>query len=89
MAQLAAAGAESLYRDVEMPLVTLLAEMEWEGVRIDVPLLERLSARYAERLESLEREIHALAGRPFAIASPVQVRKILFENAKRVLRLDV
>ncbi len=79
-AGLDAAGLSSLFREVEMPLVAVLAGMEWEGVRIDVPLLERLSERYAERIATLEQEIHALAGHPFAIASPVQVRKVLFDE---------
>jgi DNA polymerase-1 len=51
-------------------------------VRIDVPLLEGLSVRYAERLAALEGEIHAIAGHPFQIASPVQVRKVLFEEQR-------
>jgi DNA polymerase-1 len=69
-----------LFRDLEMPLVRLLSEMEREGIGIDVPLLERLSTRYAERLATLEAEIHALAGRPFTILSPLQLRGVLFED---------
>jgi DNA polymerase-1 len=79
-AGLEAAGLAKLFREVEMPLVAVLAGMEWEGVRIDVPLLDRLSGRYAERIATLEQEIHGLAGHPFAIASPVQVRKVLFDE---------
>jgi DNA polymerase-1 len=81
-AELDAGALSKLFRDVEMPLVPILAAMEWEGVRIDVPLLEGLSVRYAERLASLEREIHEIAGHPFQIASPVQVRKVLFEEQR-------
>ncbi len=77
---LESAGLSRLFREVEMPLVAVLAGMEWEGVRIDVPLLERLSERYAERIATLEQEIHALAGHPFSILSPVQVRKVLFDE---------
>jgi DNA polymerase-1 len=54
--------------------------MEHHGMRIDASLLERLSARYTERLAELEAEIHALAGRSFAIASPIQVRAVLFDE---------
>jgi DNA polymerase-1 len=79
-ASLVEAGLEPLFRELEMPLVHLLAEMEQEGIGIDVPLLERLSARYAERLAALEAEIHALAGRPFTILSPLQLRAVLFDE---------
>ncbi|MFM8579613.1 MAG: DNA polymerase I, partial [Planctomycetaceae bacterium] len=74
------AGLGPLFRDLEMPLLHLLSEMEREGIGIDIPLLERLSARYAERLAMLEKDIHSLAGRPFTIASPLQLRKILFDD---------
>ena len=50
------------------------------GVRIDCGVLAALSVDYATRLESLEREIHALAGHSFSIASPVQIRTVLFDE---------
>jgi len=74
------AGLTSLFRDLELPLSRLLAEMESRGVRIDAALLENLSAEYAVRLTTLEAEIHALAGRPFSIASPIQLRAVLFDE---------
>jgi len=49
-------------------------------VRIDTPVLAALSTEYAARLATLEAEIHALAGRPFAIASPLQLRAVLFDE---------
>lgn len=77
---LAADGLAELYASVEMPLAGVLADMEWRGVRIDAAKLAALSADYAGRLATLEREIHALAGREFAIASPIQLRAVLFED---------
>jgi len=77
---LAAAGLDGLFATVEMPLARLLADMEFRGVRIDSAVLATLSADYAARLATLEREIHALAGRPFAIASPLQLRAVLFDE---------
>jgi DNA polymerase I len=74
------AGLGSLFHDLEMPLARLLADMECRGVRIDTTLLAGLSAEYAARLETLEAEIHAIAGRPFSIASPIQVRAVLFDE---------
>jgi DNA polymerase-1 len=77
---LTAAGLDGLFRDVEMPLATVLADMEWRGMRIDTERLVVLSADYATRLAGLEREIFTLAGHEFAIASPLQVRGVLFDE---------
>jgi DNA polymerase-1 len=77
---LEAAGLARLFHEVEMPLASVLARMEQRGVRIDRGVLEALSVDYAARLAALEAEIHALAGHPFAIASPLQVRTVLFDE---------
>jgi DNA polymerase-1 len=77
---LEAAGLAPLFDDVEMPLAGLLAEMESRGVRIDERVLASLSTDYAARLAALEEEIQALAGHSFLIASPVQVRTVLFDE---------
>ncbi|RLS29802.1 MAG: DNA polymerase I [Planctomycetota bacterium] len=73
-------GLRTLFDEVEIPLASLLSQMEFHGMRIDPPVLRRLSERYTERLGELEREIHALAGHPFAIASPIQLRVVLFDE---------
>ncbi|MCE9630917.1 MAG: DNA polymerase I [Planctomycetia bacterium] len=73
-------GLAQLFATVEMPLAAVLAGMEVRGVRIDSAALAALSAAYAIRLEELEREIHALAGHSFAIASPLQLRVVLFDE---------
>ena len=65
-----------------MPLVTVLARMENEGVRVDRAHFARLSAETKSRLEALTAEIHGIAGRPFNIASPKQLSEILFEELK-------
>jgi DNA polymerase-1 len=69
-----------LYETLEVPLISVLAEMEFNGIRIDVPFLNRLSGEMAEQLKSVEQEIHQIAGREFNIASPLQLRKVLFEE---------
>jgi DNA polymerase I len=79
-AALAADHLEQLFATVEMPLAGVLAGMECRGVRVDTAKLAALSADYAGRLATLEREIHALAGREFAIASPLQLRAVLFDE---------
>ena len=81
-AQLGGPPLRTLYDDLEVPLIEVLAELEYNGIRLDVPLLKRLSGEMAGRLERIEKEIYALAGRPFHIGSLPQLRKILFEELK-------
>src|SRR5262249_11753409 len=76
------AGLEQLYADLEVPLIAVLAEMEYNGVRLDVPLLKDLSAELAGPLERLKAELYALTGHAFNINSPKQVRKVLFDEQK-------
>ncbi|MBX3174158.1 MAG: DNA polymerase I [Gemmatimonadaceae bacterium] len=78
--RLAQQKVESLLREIELPLVAVLAEMEWTGVTIDVPWFHSLKSRFeAARLE-LEKQIHAEAGEEFNINSNPQLRVILFEK---------
>jgi DNA polymerase-1 len=71
-----------LYDDVEVPLIEVLAELEYNGIRLDVPLLRRLSAEMGQQLAAIEKEIYDLAGHPFNIGSLVQLRQVLFEELK-------
>ncbi|HEU5119018.1 MAG TPA: DNA polymerase I, partial [Isosphaeraceae bacterium] len=75
-----AEGLWDLYADLERPLISVLARMEGFGVRVDCKLLKRLSEEFAERLESIKSEIHALAGHEFNIGSGPQLRQVLFEE---------
>ena len=70
----------ALLRDVEIPLVGVLAEMEWTGVTIDVPWFHSLKTRFEAARRELERQIHGEAGEEFNIASNPQLRAILFEK---------
>ncbi len=70
----------ALLRDVELPLVDVLAEMEWTGVTIDVPWFHSLKMRFEAARRELEKQIHAEAGEEFNIASNPQLRAILFEK---------
>ena len=72
----------SLYADLERPLIHVLAGMERAGVKVDVEILARLSAEFAARLETIETEIYAQAGRPFNIGSGPQLRQVLFTELK-------
>lgn len=75
-------GLQALFNDLELPLASVLAEMETAGVRIDTAFLASLSAEWEGRLAGLTGEIHALAGREFNINSPRQLGEILFETLK-------
>ncbi|MFT7580248.1 MAG: DNA polymerase-1, partial [Myxococcota bacterium] len=71
---------DTLYREMEHPLAFVLAEMEGEGVSIDVPLMRRLSHELGERARLLEQQAHAAAGRPFALGSPKQLAEVMFNE---------
>jgi DNA polymerase-1 len=73
-------GLEGLFRDVEMPLVEVLAAMEREGLKLDGERLAEVGAGFEERIETLEREIYELAEEEFTIGSPQQVGRVLFEK---------
>lgn len=73
-------GLEPLFRDLEMPLMSILGAMENHGVLLDTQLLDRLSAEFAVRLAALENSIYLLAGTPFNINSPKQMGEVLFER---------
>ncbi|MER3414866.1 MAG: DNA polymerase I [Gemmataceae bacterium] len=75
-------GLDTLYRQVELPLVEVLVDMEYNGVKLDIARLERLGEEFARMLAALEQEIYALAGRAFNIASPKQLRQVLFDELK-------
>ena len=72
----------AIYEDVERPLVPVLALMERHGIRIDPRRLEDFAKELERELDNLTREIHALAGEEFTIASPKQLAHILFEKLK-------
>lgn len=80
--QLQERGLEALFREVEMPLVRLLAEMEEAGIRVDVPYLNGLSREFERDIAALESAIHGMAGEPFNINSPKQLAALLFEKLK-------
>jgi len=76
--KLTAAHQESLYRDVELALVPVLAAMEWVGIRLDSDYLRSLGNDVARDIQTLEHDIHGLAGTSFNIASPKQLSEVLF-----------
>ncbi|MCX7912977.1 MAG: DNA polymerase I [Thermodesulfovibrionales bacterium] len=75
-------GLEKLYFELEMPLIKVLAEMQRNGIMVDLKLIETLSKEIERELDSLQRKIYSLAGEQFNINSTQQLRKILFDKLK-------
>ena len=75
-------GIWNLFHDIEMPLVSVLAEMEMNGVRIDTTSLQETSTILSKRINDIEKDIYTLAGEEFNISSPKQVGEILFGKMK-------
>jgi DNA polymerase-1 len=71
---------EELLREVEMPLVEVLADMEWEGIALDRAVFERLSQELGADLRRLEGEIAQAAGADLNLNSPRQLASVLFEK---------
>ena len=83
-AELKAEGLYQLFETVEMPLVPVLAQMELNGVSIDVNSLAETSKEFSAKMNDIEREVYELAGVQFNISSPKQVGEVLFERLKIV-----
>lgn len=71
---------EDLFYEVEMPLVKVLADMEYEGIAVDQDVLNELKQRFETIIENLEKDIHEMAGSNFNIHSPKQLGEVLFEK---------
>jgi DNA polymerase-1 len=82
--KLAETGVDKVFRNIEMPLVPVLARMEREGIRVDVGALQSYSGELEEVIVRLEEEIVELAGRPFNVGSPRQLGEVLFEDLKLI-----
>ena len=73
---------QDLFYDLEMKLVPVLMDMEWVGIKVDVPFFEDLSRQFSEQLGAIEKEIYEEAGMAFNINSPQQLGFVLFEKLK-------
>ena len=77
-------GIEKLLFDLEIPLVNVLADMEYEGIKVDEATLKKLSAELTVSSEAVEKEIYEIARVKFNIASPKQLGAVLFEKLKLI-----
>ncbi len=73
-------AVESVYRDIELPLIGVLSRIECNGVRVDAERLKQLSQQFARQMLELEAQAHTEAGGPFNLGSPKQIQEILFER---------
>ena len=73
---------DRLMDDIELPLIKVLADMEWTGVRVNVGVLAELSEKFTGKLHSMEARAYELAGGKFNISSPTQVGEVLFDRLK-------
>jgi len=71
-----------IFRDIEMPLARVLAEMEYRGIKVDASHLNGLSKKAEKEIEKLEQHIWKFAGAEFNIGSPLQLKEVLFEKLK-------
>ncbi len=78
--QLVDNGLEELNQTVEVPLIEILAEMEFQGISVNPKRLGELSKQYGATLNELEKEIEEMAGHPLNIGSPKQLRELLFSE---------
>ena len=78
--QIAERGLEELMREIELPLVAVLRDLEILGVRLNLERLEEITGRVRAEIDELEREIFRLAKTEFLIASPQQLGEVLFER---------
>jgi DNA polymerase-1 len=73
---------KKLFEEIEIPLVKVLADMEKEGIRVDVDFLKSLSKELDSDIKSLEKNIYETAGHSFNLASPKQLGEVLFDKLK-------
>lgn len=70
----------NLFKEVEMPLIEVLANLEYEGFKVDTDVLKRLDDEFTAKIEEITNQIYGLAGEEFNINSPKQLGVILFEK---------
>jgi len=75
-------SAETLFKDLEMPLLPILAEMEGEGIRIEPRVLKDYGIELGKELESIQAKTYKIVGHEFNLSSTKQLQKVLFEERK-------
>ncbi len=75
-------GTKKLFDEIEVPLLSVLAAMETEGIRLDIDFLKNLSGEFDKEIQAIETKIYEACGEKFNLGSPKQLGDILFEKLK-------
>ncbi len=75
-------GQMNLYNNIELPLVNILADFEYEGFKVNPSVLHEAGVSYDKRINELTKSIHDMAGKSFNINSPKQLGEVLFDDLK-------
>ncbi len=73
-------GLAAIFNDIELPLLTVLSDMEQAGVAIDTAMLEKQGRQLAKRIAEIEQAAHSEAGQPFNLGSPKQIQGLLYDK---------
>lgn len=73
---------KQLFQTIEIPLISILAEMEMTGISLDLPFLRQMSSELANRMNEIEQQIFAIIGEPFNLNSTQQLSQALFDRLK-------
>ncbi len=71
-----------IFQEIEVPLMPVLVLMQSRGIKLDLPWLKTLSRQLGKRVDELTKQIYKQAGKEFNIASPIQLREVLFDDLK-------
>ncbi len=77
-------GQERVFYEIETPLMPVLAQMEYNGINLDTPILEKYSVQLGEKINSLEAAVYTMAGMEFNLNSPKQLGEVLFDLLKLI-----
>ncbi|NWG08253.1 MAG: DNA polymerase I [Chloroflexi bacterium] len=80
MQELKRVNGEKLLEEIDLPLTPVLAEMEMEGILLDLPFFEKISKELTKRLNEIEKQVYELVGKPFNINSTQQLSDVLFKT---------
>ncbi len=75
-------GVDYLFHEIELPLASVLADMESDGVAVDVPYLKEMQDELGAQLAAIEAEVEEVAGQKFNLNAPQQLAKVLFEDMR-------
>jgi len=73
---------DSLYQDIELPLIQVIQQMEKNGIKLDTAFLKEMSQKFSKNIDDIKKEIFKIAGEEFNLNSPKQLSNILFHKLK-------